>query len=202
MVEWIAARDVALLSCFMARALRISEGLSFQRGDTPLGEAITVLGKGKKMRIVPLLPAVREAVATYTAVVPFAGRPHDPAVPVADGKADGPARGARFDASICAPVSALSDRATPDALRHSFATISWPMAASCARCRNCLATPRFRPPDYTEIDVGKLMDVYAKRAPALQNHALILGHPYGILRLGCALHARPDGRAQQWNSRK
>ena len=44
--------------------LRISEALGLKRGDAPIGatDAIRVVGKGGRERIVPVLPAVRRAV--------------------------------------------------------------------------------------------------------------------------------------------
>ncbi len=61
-VEWMAARDVALLTLLYGAGLRISEALSLRRGDVPLPSSLTILGKGSKERVVPLLPAVREAI--------------------------------------------------------------------------------------------------------------------------------------------
>ena len=43
----------------------------------------------------------------------------------------------------------LPASATPHALRHSFATHLWAPAPTCARSRNCWATPRCRPPSAT-----------------------------------------------------
>src|SRR5262249_29137346 len=68
---WIAARNVALVTLLYGTGLRISEALSLKRGDAPLGETITILGKGKKERAVPVLQAVREAVDTYAKLCPY-----------------------------------------------------------------------------------------------------------------------------------
>ena len=59
---WIAARNAALLTLLYGTGLRISEALSLKRGDAPLGETLTIIGKGSKERAVPVLGAVREAV--------------------------------------------------------------------------------------------------------------------------------------------
>ncbi|MBU6472799.1 MAG: site-specific integrase, partial [Alphaproteobacteria bacterium] len=72
-IEWLGTRNVALLSLLYGAGLRISEALALRRGDAPLGDMLTVLGKGRKERVVPLLPVVREAVETYAKVIPFAG---------------------------------------------------------------------------------------------------------------------------------
>ena len=164
-VEWIAARDVALLTLLYGAGLRISEGLSFKRGDTPLGEAITVLGKGNKERMVPLLPAVREAVAAYAAVVPFAGGPHDPLFLSRTGKPMA-AREAQSLMQLLRSRLGLSDRATPHALRHSFATHLLANGGELRAVQELLGHASLSTTQtYTEIDVKKLMDVYANAHP-------------------------------------
>src|SRR5580692_2269771 len=74
-VEWMGARDVALITLLYGAGLRISEALSLRRGDVPLGEMLTILGKGRKERMVPVLPLLREAVTAYAAQIPFTGGP-------------------------------------------------------------------------------------------------------------------------------
>ena len=60
-VEWLGARDAALLTLLYGAGLRISEALGLKRGDVPLAENLTVLGKGRKERSVPVLPCMRPA---------------------------------------------------------------------------------------------------------------------------------------------
>ncbi len=55
-VDWIGRRDAALLTLLYGAGLRISEALSLKRGDVPLGDTLTILGKGRKERSVPVLP--------------------------------------------------------------------------------------------------------------------------------------------------
>ena len=62
--------------------LRISEALSLKRGDVPLGETLTIMGKGRKERSVPVLPLLREAVDDLCGEIPFTGAPVSAAVPV------------------------------------------------------------------------------------------------------------------------
>src|SRR6185437_8329097 len=77
-VEWLAARDVALLTLLYGAGLRISEGLSLKRGDVPLGRTLSILGKGRKERSVPILPAVADAIVDYSAKIPFTGAKDTP----------------------------------------------------------------------------------------------------------------------------
>ena len=68
-------RDIAVLTLLYGCGLRISEALGLTRRDAPRGETITITGKGNKQRLVPVLPAVREAVGDYlAAALPLAAR--------------------------------------------------------------------------------------------------------------------------------
>ena len=68
---WETARDAALLTLLYGCGLRISEALSLTRADAPLPDTLRITGKGSKMRLAPVLPAVREAMDAYMAQVPF-----------------------------------------------------------------------------------------------------------------------------------
>ncbi|MCU0948766.1 MAG: site-specific integrase, partial [Porphyrobacter sp.] len=68
---WIGARDRAVLLLMYGAGLRIAEALSLKGRDVPLGEVLTVTGKGGKQRIVPVLPVVRAGVADYAAACPW-----------------------------------------------------------------------------------------------------------------------------------
>ena len=52
--------------------------MSLIRADAPLAETVRITGKGGKTRLVPVLPAVREAVDAYLAALPFALAPDEP----------------------------------------------------------------------------------------------------------------------------
>ena len=58
---WIAARDVAALSLMYGAGLRIGEVLDLPGTSAPAPERLRLTGKGKKTRILPLIPAVRAA---------------------------------------------------------------------------------------------------------------------------------------------
>lgn len=119
----IAARDVALFTLLYGCGLRISEALGLNVADAPLpggAEALTVLGKGGKSRIVPVLDVVRAAVAAWLRHHPD----RRPANPLFTG-----ARGGRLNPGVAQRTmrayrrgAGLPEHATPHALRHSFAT--------------------------------------------------------------------------------
>jgi integrase/recombinase XerC len=116
------ARDVALFTLLYGTGLRISEALALDVGDAPhAGGTLRVLGKGAKERLVPVLPAVAEAIAAWLKLHP---RAHDPHAPLFTGT-----RGGRLDPAVAQRtlrlfrrLAGLPEHATPHALRHSFAT--------------------------------------------------------------------------------
>ena len=69
--SWIARRDVALLTLLYGCGLRIGEALGLKRREAPKGDTMRVLGKGRKERVVPVLPIVRDVIADYLAVCPY-----------------------------------------------------------------------------------------------------------------------------------
>jgi integrase/recombinase XerC len=119
--EWIGARDAALVTLLYAAGLRISEALGLTGADRPLPETLRIRGKGAKTRIVPLLPAARDAVERYAALCPYALTKDAPLFRAA--------RGGAFSARMAQTLMqqlrgrlGLPSSATPHALRHAFAT--------------------------------------------------------------------------------
>jgi integrase/recombinase XerC len=164
-IAWIAARDVALLTLLYGAGLRISEGLGVKRGEAPLGDFLSVLGKGKKTRRVPLLPAVREAVDAYVAELPFDQGPEAPLFLSRTGKAMA-AREAQALMQHLRSRLGLTERATPHALRHSFATHVLAGGGDLRAVQELLGHASLSTTQtYTEIDVKKLMDVYTNAHP-------------------------------------
>jgi integrase/recombinase XerC len=78
---WVLARDAAVLALLYGSGLRISEALGLKTGDIPApgaGDSITVMGKGRKPRMVPVLAQVLRLVAEYVALCPHALAPDQP----------------------------------------------------------------------------------------------------------------------------
>ena len=163
--EWAAARDAAVLTLLYGCGLRISEALSLKRADAPLGEALRITGKGGKTRIVPLLPAVREAVDAYLAALPFALDPDEPLFRAARGGALSP-RHVQATMQLLRGRLGLSDRATPHALRHSFATHLLGAGADLRSIQELLGHASLSTTQvYTAVDAERLIEVYRSAHP-------------------------------------
>lgn len=118
---WVGLRDIALFTLLYGCGLRISEALGLTRGEAPEGETLTVLGKGGKQRMVPVLPAVREAVAAYISACPIELARDEFLFRGVRGGRLNPAVAQRRMRTVRGWLG-LSETATPHALRHSFAT--------------------------------------------------------------------------------
>ncbi len=121
MEPWIGLRDAALLTLIYACGLRISEALSLTRGQLEGADNLTITGKGNKQRVVPVLPAVREALAGYLSTCPFSIEKNSPVFRGEKGK---PLQPAIFQKQVrrLRTLIGLPESATPHAFRHSFAT--------------------------------------------------------------------------------
>src|SRR5262249_14357398 len=66
---WIAKRDAALLTLLYGCGLRLGEALSLRRADVRAARAgrLVITGKGRKQRVVPVLPIVAAAFGDYAA---------------------------------------------------------------------------------------------------------------------------------------
>ena len=118
---WIGARDAALITLLYAAGLRISEALALTGADHPLPEMLRVTGKGGKQRLVPMLPAAREAIARYATSCPFTLTGDAPLFRAARGGAMSPRMAQALMAQLRGRLG-LPASATPHALRHAFAT--------------------------------------------------------------------------------
>jgi integrase/recombinase XerC len=164
-VAWIAARDAALLTLLYGAGLRISEALALRRGDAPFGEWLTVLGKRNKERSVPVLPVMREAIAAYAEQIPFAPAPGAPLFYSRRGKAMS-ARDAQSLMQRLRGALGLAERATPHALRHSFASHLLANGGDLRAVQELLGHASLSTTQtYTEIDTKKLMAVYNQAHP-------------------------------------
>lgn len=163
--EWIGARDRAVLLLLYGAGLRISEALSLTAAAMPLGETITVTGKGNKQRVVPLLPLVRDAVADYAAKCPW---PPARDAPLFRGAKGGPLSQGLVQKAVARARTALGlpATATPHALRHSFATHLLGAGADLRSLQELLGHASLGSTQiYTRVDAATLLDAYRNAHP-------------------------------------
>jgi integrase/recombinase XerC len=162
---WVAARDTAILTLLYGCGLRISEALGLQRRDAPLREAMRIVGKGNKERVVPVLPIVTDAVDAYVALCPH--------VMPSDGPLFVGVRGKRLNAGVVQRqmrqvrvALGLPDSATPHALRHSFATHLLSGGGDLRSIQELLGHASLSTTQrYTEVDTDQLQRVYRESHP-------------------------------------
>ena len=162
---WETLRDRAVLSLLYGGGLRISEALSLKRSDAPLAASVRIVGKGAKERLVPLLPEVREAVDRYLRALPFRLAPDEPLFRAARGGPLAPRRVQELMARLRGRLG-LPDRATPHALRHSFATHLLGAGADLRSIQELLGHASLSTTQrYTAVDAAGLLGAYAKAHP-------------------------------------
>ncbi len=162
-----AARDVALFTLLYGCGLRIAEALALDVKDAPRAgsdAALRVTGKGNKQRLVPVLPAVRQAMEAWLAEHPD----RHPDSPLFMG-----ARGARLDPAVAQRslrhwrrLSGLPEHATPHALRHSFATHLLGGGADLRAIQELLGHASLSTTQrYTRVDAAALLETWQKAHP-------------------------------------
>lgn len=162
---WIGLRDRALFTLLYGCGLRIAEGLALNRACLPLGDSLRILGKGRKERVVPVLPAVAEAVDAYAKACPFVGGRDSPLFVGA--------RGGRLDPAVAQKAMRdlrrqlqLPDTATPHALRHSFATHLLAGGGDLRAIQELLGHSSLSTTQrYTEVETEQLLSVYQNAHP-------------------------------------
>jgi len=162
---WMAARDIALFTLLYGCGLRLGEALGLNRNQTPKGEVMTITGKGRKQRLVPLLPAVVEAVADYLRQCPYNPGPEGPLFVGARGKRLNPGVVQRQMRRLRGLLG-LSDTATPHALRHSFATHLLAGGGDLRTIQELLGHASLSTTQrYTEVDAARLNAIYQDAHP-------------------------------------
>jgi integrase/recombinase XerC len=162
---WEVARDQAVLTLLYGCGLRISEALSLKRSDAPIPESLRITGKGSKTRIVPVLPAVREAIDEYLTAVPFVLEPDGP---LFRAKRGGPLSPRHVQAMVqmLRGRLGLPASATPHALRHSFATHLLGAGADLRSIQELLGHASLSTTQrYTEVDAAALLSAYSQAHP-------------------------------------
>jgi integrase/recombinase XerC len=163
---WILARDAAVLALLYGAGLRISEALSLKRSDAPRGgSVVTIIGKGGKMRQVPILAPIARAIADYLAQCPWQLAPNGPLFIGAKGGALSP-RIIQLAMERLRGALGLPETATPHALRHSFATHLLARGGDLRTIQELLGHASLSTTQvYTQVDTTRLMAAYRAAHP-------------------------------------
>lgn len=162
---WIGARDLAILLLLYGAGLRVAEALSLTARVLPIGATLRVTGKRSKTRIVPVVPAVSQAIDEYVAQCPY---------PLSgDAHLFVGARGGALNADLVRRSVAaarkrlgLPDSLTPHALRHSFATHLLAGGVDLRALQELLGHASLSSTQiYTAVDAARLLDVYRHAHP-------------------------------------
>ncbi len=165
--QWILARDAAVLGLLYGSGLRISEALSLTRAQAPLqaGDTLTVIGKGSKTRMVPVLPVVIAAIAEYLKLCPWRLPPEGPLFVGAKGGPLSP-RIIQLAVEGLRGALGLPSSATPHSLRHSFATHLLGRGGDLRAIQELLGHASLSTTQiYTRIDSARLMAAYDAAHP-------------------------------------
>jgi len=162
---WIGARDLAILLLLYGAGLRVAEALSLTGEALPIGQTLRVTGKRSKTRIVPVVPAVRDAIEDYVRQCPY---PLRGPVPLFVGARGGPLNADLVRRAVAAARRRLGlpDTLTPHALRHSFATHLLAGGVDLRALQELLGHASLSSTQiYTAVDAAHLLDVYRHAHP-------------------------------------
>ena len=162
-----SARDQAILETLYSTGARVAELVGLNAEDIDLHEGIaTVMGKGRKERVVPLGRQAVEAIRAYVETFgPCDGRKP---LPLFRNR-----RGGRLTARSVERIVAKFSRSIPNfptisphALRHSFATHLLDGGADLRAIQELLGHASLSTTQrYTHVAVDRLMETYDKAHP-------------------------------------
>lgn len=163
---WIMARDWALVVLIFGCGLRISEALSLKNKDIANNpESLRIVGKGKKERIVPVLPAVNTALDKYVKIRPFGHGMEEPVFRSVRGLP----MSARMAEKVIEKIRKylqLPDYVTPHALRHTFATALLAGGADLRSLQELLGHASLSTTQlYTKVNMAEIMSAYQHAHP-------------------------------------
>lgn len=171
---WIGSRNKALFTLLYSAGLRLGEALSLSRKEAPLAsDTLLVRGKGKRERIVPVLPIVAQALEDYIRLCPLALAPDGPLFVGAKGGRLHPAIAQKAMRTYRRSVG-LPETATPHALRHSCATHLMGASGDLRGIQELLGHASLSTTQvYTDVDMVRLTEVYQNAHPRAKREAKI-----------------------------
>lgn len=163
--EWVGHRNQALLQLLYFTGIRISEALNLNQKDLCNAQFITVVGKGSKIRQVPIDTSTKEKLLMYLKGQPFSNHPDSPLFFGEKGK--------RLQAAIVQKIlrefrryKGMPESLTPHALRHSCATHLMQSSHDLRGIQELLGHASLSSTQiYTQIDEVSMMNTYKTAHP-------------------------------------
>lgn len=160
--EWKAKRDIALLTLIYGCGLRISEALAVSKDSFQNGQSLIVTGKGKKQRMLPLMPIIKQRIDDYLSSCPFAINNESGLFMGNKGKVY-----SRYDFDkLIRKIRVMlgfPNTVTTHSFRHSFATHLLEAGADLRSIQDLLGHENLSTTQrYTKIDKKRLLSVYEK----------------------------------------
>lgn len=164
--DWVNTRNRALLGMLYGMGLRVGEAIGLTVKDMEGSpDVLRITGKGNKQREVPTLPAVYKMLAAYRAACPY---PETPERPLFLGE-----KGKKLNAGMIQKemrelriTLGLGPKATPHAMRHSYATHLLGEGMNLREVQELLGHASLTTTQrYTEVDYKQLLDTFKKAHP-------------------------------------
>ena len=161
----LAKRDRAMLELLYGSGLRLSELVAIDLADVDLaGGFVTVTGKGRKTRIVPLGGPAKAAIEAWLATRPGLSG----AAPLFTGRGDAriSPRSVQLRVKKLAQQAAANDGVHPHMLRHSFASHLLESSGDLRAVQELLGHANIGTTQiYTHLDFQHLAKVYDRAHP-------------------------------------
>ena len=161
-LQWITNRDRALYYLLYCTGLRISEALNIKTKD--VAPSMKIFGKGKKERIVLLLPVVIEKIKTYISTCPYDLNDGFLFIGLRGKKLLAPYVDARLEKLRL--IYNLPDHASAHAFRHSFASHLIQNGADLRSVQDLLGHESLASTQiYTDINDYNILKIYENSHP-------------------------------------
>ena len=172
---WSGVRDKAILELLYATGLRVSELVKLKLHDLELSRgSLRTLGKGRKERILPLLPAAIDALQSWFKVRQRPPRSRTGGIKPGTETVFINQRGSALtDRSVRRLIdqyvkqAAINCKVTPHTLRHSFATHLLNHGADLRDVQELLGHAHLATTQvYTHVTTARMIDVYERAHPS------------------------------------
>ncbi len=164
--SWVQKRNIALLYLLYGCGLRINEALSITKSHLIDKNSLSILGKGNKERLVPVLDIVANSLENYLKEIPY-DLPSDVSIFVGDRGNPLNASAFQRDLKNARVNLGLPKTATPHSLRHSFATHLLKNGGDLRIIQELLGHSSLSTTQiYTEVDDISLEKTYKEKNPS------------------------------------